>query len=195
MSLQVKQHDNSLVTFDDSIQYKLDQYANSLKEWNGLNLIARSTENDIFGWHISDALALYNLLKDEEHPIIDFGSGGGVLGISLHCAKIHNIHLVERSKSKAMFLKDILKFDNVHANYAFDHSCTVIVRGVCDIDTILNLINAKNGKIKQLIMLKAVDLRAELKKAKQNWNFHLETYARKARAHGKILVISDINLI
>lgn len=120
---EIVQYDGSIIEFDEVQQQKLEDFAKLVKSWNGLSLIAKSTEEDIFGWHFEDGLSLYKLFEeytkknDESYNIvIDFGAGGGVLGVPLILAGVENIYLVERSKTKLMFIKDIAKCTKAFLN-------------------------------------------------------------------------------
>lgn len=188
-----KQCDGSSVELTEQQQLAIEDYIAKLTRWNGLNLVARSTEADIIGWHIKDALSIKCLLEDAQVPIIDFGAGGGVLGISLSIAGVKNIVLVERSKSKLTFLKDIMKFESAYAEYDFSHPCIVITRGVDKIGPMLDLFTAQNIGVQKLILLKAYDLRAEIRNAKRKYNCTVRIYKRRGRAHGSVVEITEIS--
>ncbi len=123
---------------------KLDEYAKLLVQWNGLSLIAKSTESDVYGWHILDALSILPIIEEilefEPCNIVDFGAGGGVLGVSLARMGVENITLVERCTSKVSFLQDVLKFPSV------DFDCRKVSQQLRDVSHI-NSVEQSDNKL------------------------------------------------
>lgn len=174
----------------------LDEYASKLIQWNGLSLIAKSTEADIYGWHILDALSIMPLVNGNKGAIVDFGAGGGVLGISLACVGVNNIILVERSQSKVGFLRDILKFPNVASDCAnISGPILLLARGVSTITNTLKAACGADVDVKSAIFLKSFNVEKEIKEAKECWNFEYKVYPRVARAHGKVVYMSGIERV
>ena len=175
----------------------LDEYAQMLVAWNGLNLIAKSTESDIYGWHILDALSILPLIEavraESNCSIVDFGAGGGVLGVSLSRVGVSGITLVERSQSKVSFLKDILKFPSVEFDCVHvSQPILLLARGV---STINKTLEAANAKIDCAIFFKAYDVEKEIKEAKRYWKFEYKMYPRMAKPYGKIVLMKNISHI
>lgn len=189
--MDIKQCDNSYYSLTQDQTELLEKYENLIKAWNGLNLIAKSTVDDVFGWHILDALSIMCIIKNcADYTLIDFGSGGGVLGASLHFAGIKNIVLVERSKVKFEFLKNILKFPSVltSCNKAAEPAL-LLSRGVSSMHKVLDQAKFKFDKA---IFFTAWDIRDELRDCKRDWHFNYSIYSRQAFADGKIVLLEDI---
>ena len=70
---------------------KLNIYNDFLLENNKLlNLIGKTTENNVFSRHFADSAQLYDLIADKSE-IVDIGSGAGFPGLII---KIDYIYLV-----------------------------------------------------------------------------------------------------
>lgn len=180
------------ITVSQACYEKFEHYAKLLQQWNGLDLIAKSTVNDIFGWHINDCFSIANLVAQSEQ-VIDFGAGGGVLGVPLVCYGLENVIFVERNKSKAMFLRDIMKMSHVYENYDFASAdaakSTVVVRGVGKIEDVLDDVI---GEARSVIFLKAWHVQDEIADALQRWDFDYDVYKRVAKPHGKVVMVYNI---
>lgn len=113
---------------------KLQQYVALLLKWNKkINLIAKSTEEEIWNRHIEDSLQLAKFFENnnltnvsrETSPdnsnknnglsiktgktIVDFGSGGGLPAIPLAISTNLPVVMVESDQRKAIFLKECLR--------------------------------------------------------------------------------------
>jgi len=195
----VKQCDGRKIELSPERLEKLEEYAQQLINWNGLSLIGKSTHDDVFGWHINDAISIFNIVEEiaQERPgitFVDFGAGGGVLGISLAIAGIENIALVERSETKANFLRNIMKFKQVYSscNDIVDaNEICLLVRGVSSITKTLQAASVE--RITNAVFLKSYDSYREMKEAKRYWNFAHKMYPRVARAAGKIVALQEIS--
>ena len=84
-----------------------------------LNLIAKSTVNQIWARHFLDSSQVIDFIEKNEHSILDLGSGAGFPGLILAIlAKDRGISLkvklVEKSPKKVSFLKDVIKNLNLN---------------------------------------------------------------------------------
>lgn len=88
----------------------LSRYISFLIEQNkDINLIARSTIENIWERHVLDSAQLLKYMKDDEE-VIDIGSGAGFPGIVLSILGIKKVSLIEKSFHKSNFLKQASKF-------------------------------------------------------------------------------------
>ena len=85
----------------------LSNYVDLLIKANkNLNLISKSTENDIWERHILDSAQLINLFPSETKTVCDVGSGAGLPGVVLKIIRTSlNVTIVEPSKRKSDFIK------------------------------------------------------------------------------------------
>lgn len=175
----------------------LEKYRLLLLKWNKvINLISKSSENDIWERHIKDSLQLIKYISVEE-TVIDIGSGGGFPGIVLSIGGIKNISLVESDTRKAVFLRQASKYSlnkiniiekrlNQNSEGSYD---ILTCRGVGSIDDILFL--TKGLKIGKILLLKGKNYNHEIMEAKKHWLFNFILHDSIA-GDGKIVEISGV---
>ena len=92
---------------------RLTKYVDFLIEYNNkINLIGKSTINDIWDRHITDSLQLVKNIDNYNIKIADLGSGAGLPGIPLSIIGIKEVHLFEKSVRKCEFLEQAKNFSN-----------------------------------------------------------------------------------
>ena len=89
---------------------RLDRFVDLLLSWQQrMNLIASSTEAQVWTRHVADSLQLL-ALAPQARVWVDLGSGGGFPGVVIACALAETagaqVHLVESSTKKATFLRE-----------------------------------------------------------------------------------------
>ena len=160
---------------------KLKKYKDFLLISNKyLNLIGKTTENQIFTRHFADSAQIYNIIEDKSE-IIDLGSGAGFPGVLLRILmddkKISgNITLIDKSSKKCKFLQDLsdklsltLKIVNLKIeNYKFDKISTVVSRAFKKTIDIIDILLRNNDKIRNIILIKGKNYQQELDDAKKN---------------------------
>ena len=80
-----------------------------IEENSKINLISKTTIDDIDSRHLLDSLQIINLIKDREKTIADIGSGAGLPGVMLAIAGCKNINLIEKQRKKCLFLEKVNK--------------------------------------------------------------------------------------
>jgi 16S rRNA (guanine527-N7)-methyltransferase len=98
---------------------RLDRFAAVLLAWQRrTNLIAQSTESNLWTRHVADSLQLLPLAP-EARIWVDLGSGGGFPGVVIACALADTtgaqVHLVESNGKKAAFLREAVRAAGVPA--------------------------------------------------------------------------------
>ena len=184
---------------------KLKKYKDFLLISNKyLNLIGKTTENQIFTRHFADSSQIYHIIEDKSE-IIDLGSGAGFPGVLLKILmddkKISgNITLIDKSSKKCKFLQDLsdklsltLKIANLKIeNYNFDKISTVVSRAFKKtIDTIDILLKNKD-KIRNIILIKGKTYQQELEDAKKKYTFDVEKFRSITSDESYILKINNI---
>jgi 16S rRNA (guanine527-N7)-methyltransferase len=87
---------------------KLDAYEALLRKWQkAINLVGRSTLDEIWERHFHDSLQLIPLLPEGVKMLVDLGSGAGFPGMVLAIATGLEVHLVESDQRKAQFLREV----------------------------------------------------------------------------------------
>ena len=106
--------DEKLVKFCDnnfkdgkSILKKLCEFKKILiRENETMNLIGKSTIDNVDERHFLDCIQIVNYLPHHEKPLMDIGTGAGLPGIILSISGFKNLHLVEKSPKKSLFLEN-----------------------------------------------------------------------------------------
>ena len=184
---------------------KLNKYKDFLLTSNkSLNLIGKTTENQIFTRHFADSAQIYDLIEDKSE-IIDLGSGAGFPGILLRILmddkKITgNITLIDKSSKKCKFLQDLsdklsltLKIVNLKIeNYKFDKISTVVSRAFKKTIDTIDILLKNNDKIRNIILIKGKTYQQELDDAKKKYTFDVEKFRSITSDESYILKINNI---
>ena len=160
--------------FDDpkTILNKLFEYKKILiKENETMNLIGKSTIDDLDERHLLDCIQIVKYLPNQERSLMDIGTGAGLPGIILSIIGFKNVHLVEKSPKKSLFLENCkLRLDlncNVHnksITEIFDLNVDCITaRAFASIDKIISLTKNIINKKTKFILLKGRSYLTELK--------------------------------
>ena len=184
---------------------KLNKYKDFLLKSNKyLNLIGKTTENQIFKRHFADSAQIYDLIEDKSE-IIDLGSGAGFPGILLRILmddkKITgNITLIDKSSKKCKFLQDLsdklsltLRIVNLKIeNYKFDKISTVVSRAFKKTIDTIDILFKNNDKIRNIILIKGKTYQQELEDAKKKYTFDVEKFRSITSDESYILKINNI---
>jgi 16S rRNA (guanine527-N7)-methyltransferase len=184
---------------------KLNKYRDFLLSSNKyLNLIGKTTENQIFERHFTDSAQIYDLIEDKSE-IIDLGSGAGfpgfVLKILMNDKKIPgNITLIDKSPKKCKFLQDLsdklsltLKIVNLKIeNFKFDKISTLVSRAFKKTIDTIDILYKNNDKIRNIILIKGKTYQQELEDAKKKYTFDVEKFRSITSDESYILKITNI---
>jgi 16S rRNA (guanine527-N7)-methyltransferase len=184
---------------------KLNRYKDFLLSSNkSLNLIGKTTENQIFTRHFTDSAQIYDLIEDKSE-IIDIGSGAGFPGILLKILmddkKIAgNITLIDKSPKKCKFLQDLsdklgltLKIVNLKIeNFKFNKISTVVSRAFKKTIDTIDILLKNNDKIRNIILIKGKTYQQELEDAKKKYTFDVEKFRSITSDESFILKITNI---
>ena len=146
---------------------KLNKYKDFLLSSNKiLNLIGKTTENQIFTRHFIDSAQIYDLVEDKSE-IIDLGSGAGFPGVILKLLMDNNkiagnITLIDKSPKKCKFLQDLsdklgltLKIVNLKIeNFKFNKISTIVSRAFKKTVDTIDILLKNNDKIRNIILIK-----------------------------------------
>ena len=103
---------------------KLDKFRQNVLNYNKkYNLIAKSTENDIWHRHILDSAQLVKFISfDDNKSLSDLGSGAGFPGIVLSIfnnnRKFH-VKIYEKSKVKTNFMRNVSKNLDIKCDFIY----------------------------------------------------------------------------
>lgn len=86
---------------------RFDAYAALIQRWQpAVNLIAKSTLDQMWIRHFLDSAQLFAHLPESTRILIDLGSGGGFPGLVLAILGVPEVHLFESDTRKAAFLRN-----------------------------------------------------------------------------------------
>jgi len=184
---------------------KLNIYEDFLLLSNkNLNLIGKTTENQIYLRHFIDSAQIYKIL-DKKLDVIDIGSGAGFPGlivkILMNNSKIEgNVILIEKSAKKCKFLSDLskklnlfIKIENKRLeDFDFINNSSVVSRAFKNTLDTFDLLFKNINQIKEIILLKGKTYQQELDEAKKKYTFKLEKFKSITSDESFILKITDL---
>ena len=186
--------------FDDGklILDKLFEYKKILiKENEYMNLIGKSTIEDLDHRHLLDCIQIVKYLPNHEKSLIDVGTGAGLPGIILSIIGFKNLHLVEKSPKKSLFLENCkLQLDlNYHIH---NKSITEIsdlnvdfitARAFASIEKIISMTKNIINKKTKYILLKGKSYLTELKPINPK-KYFWETHPSITSSESKIIIMA-----
>jgi 16S rRNA (guanine527-N7)-methyltransferase len=87
---------------------RLRTYAALLCRWQGaINLVAPDSLDHLWRRHLLDSAQLVPLLPPGCRSLVDLGSGAGFPGMVLAILGVPEVHLIERDRRKAVFLRQV----------------------------------------------------------------------------------------
>jgi len=184
---------------------KLNKYKDFLLGSNKhLNLIGKTTENQIFSRHFLDSAQIYDLIEDKSE-IIDLGSGAGFPGVVLKILMDNNkiagnITLIDKSPKKCKFLQNLsdklgltLKIVNLKIeNFKLNKISTVVSRAFKKTIDTIDILWKNNDKIRNIILIKGKTYQQEIEEAKKKYTFDVEKFRSITSDESYILKISNI---
>jgi 16S rRNA (guanine527-N7)-methyltransferase len=179
----------------------LQRYSDQLQKWNQhINLIAFSTEQDIWRRHIEDSAQLYPYVA-EAKIIADVGSGAGLPGMVLAILGCKNVHLIESDKRKSIFLKECVREFSL-AKHVIVHDqrvesipslqCDVIVSRACaSLEQLLAYAKPHMADSARCIFLKGKRALEEITIASK-WRFDYSLHPSMIDSEGVILEVTNV---
>jgi 16S rRNA (guanine527-N7)-methyltransferase len=181
---------------------KLQLYCSLLLAWQErLNLIGKSTVDDIWHRHFLDSAQLMKLCRSGSSRLVDFGSGAGFPGMVLALMGQDGVELVESSGKKCLFLEEVsmstrtpvvisrVRFEAVPCPEQAD---IVTARAVAPLQKLLTDVArwVKPGGVALLHRGSTVD--ADILEAAEYWDFKVVRHPSVTNPSGAILEISGI---
>ena len=192
------------------MQEKLQKYINLLLKWNAkINLIAKSTEAEIWQRHIEDSLQLAEYIPSGTKTIIDLGSGGGLPAIPLAIATGIPVHMVESDKRKSAFLRQCLRelelvgkvydgrIEKINLTNIIEPAI-ITARALSELKNICDWVNSlvANNNLQDyaMLLLKGENVSRETISAKQSWELDLEFFESKTSDGAMIVRIEKLGV-
>ena len=171
-----------------------------------LNLIGKTTENNIYYRHFLDSAQIYNIIN-KKLDIVDLGSGAGFPGLIIKLLmedeKIDGkVILIEKSNKKSNFLLNISNLLNLKIkifskkleDYNFNNQSSVVSRAFKSTLDTLDLLFKNISKIEEIVLLKGKTYQQEIDDAKKKYTFNIEKFKSITSDESYILKITDVKL-
>jgi len=176
-----------------------------LKSNKKLNLIGKSTENQIWMRHFLDSYQAIDFIEENTENLIDIGSGAGFPGIVLAAlAKEKKIplktYLIEKSPKKSKFLKGTILGLNLNAEVinenVFEYKTKLknpvfIVRAFKPLKVVLELMHKISDNWKKIIIFMGKTGENELLQASKIWNIEYKKRVSITNSDSSILEINS----
>ena len=163
------------LNFTDQSIEKLKVFTNLvLKENKNYNLIAKSTENQIWVRHVLDSAQLVKFIDFKSNSLADLGTGAGFPGIVIEIFnknKAFHVKLFEKSPVKRQFLLKVVKELKLNAEVLGDiqyhvlDTDIIICRAFKKLNRIIQVSREIAKKPHKLIILKGQNAQEELNKS------------------------------
>lgn len=185
-------------------QEKLEAFEALLRKWtSAINLVSKSTLDDLWARHIEDSLQLSELAP-ASGAWVDLGSGGGLPGIVISIAAPDiKMTLIESDQRKAAFLRQaIIELDlnaSVIANRVDQappqHADILSARALAPLTDLLEMAGRHLSPQGVCIFPKGARHEAEIATAQEQWTFNCQRIKSNTNPNAAILRISEISRV
>lgn len=181
---------------------RLSAYESLLRKWQRrINLVGRSTLDDLWLRHMFDSAQLLPLLPDDARCLVDLGSGAGFPGMVLAILGVPDVHLVESDVRKAAFLREVSRETStpvaIHVSRIEDMvpfvADVVTARALAPLSRLIELARPFVGDRTVLLFPKGQDVDRELTATTKHTTMHTEIVPSRAHASGVILRLTRID--
>jgi len=180
---------------------RLEAYAACLLDWQErMNLVGRSTLEDLWRRHMLDSAQLLRIVPAGCRSLIDLGSGAGFPGLVLSILGVPGVVLVESDQKKAAFLRAAAAAAGsdatVHAVRVEDMAPQVYdivtARAVAPLDKLVPLAARFMGEGSVAVLPKGSSVEDELKAVARHWHLWYTRHTSMTDPRGSILVIDRL---
>ena len=180
-----------------------------VRKWNpSINLISKSTIDDVWDRHIVDSLQITPLIPKNIQQIADFGSGGGFPGIVIaafaqeHLSNV-DVTLVESDKRKAVFLRTSVRELGLNANVIDTRVESmaplsvdfITARALSSLNNLFEMALPHSTPHTRYCFPKGRRYQEEIEEARQSWQFEIETHPSLTDNESRILEIWDLKRV
>ena len=155
-----------------------------IKNNKTLNLVGNSTINYIWYRHFLDSFQVIDFIDKNQKTLVDLGSGAGFPGLVLSIVAKERkiplkIKLIEKSKKKINFLKDIITklnlnvtviYQNVEDEKFYFNDDAFVARAFKPLPKIFELMHNKAKNFKKIIIFLGKNGKDGLLQASKNWD-------------------------
>ena len=169
-----------------------------------LNLIGKSTTNEIWHRHFLDSFQVIDFIDNNGATLVDLGSGAGFPGLVLSIIAVDRkiplkIKLMEKSPKKINFLKEIISKLKLNAD-AINQNVqdkkfklldeVFVARAFKPMPEILELIHSKAKNFEKVIIFLGKKGHEELLRASKNWDIK---YKQRMSVTSSDSIVIEIN--
>lgn len=187
---------------------RLLTYESLLRKWQGaINLVAKSTLDDVWRRHFQDSAQLVALAPETATRWLDLGSGAGfpalVVAILLRVRPGISMRLVESDERKCAFLREVIRLTEAPA---IVHCCrietfeppagweadVISARALAPLEKILPWASPFWGKATIGLFPKGQGVAGELTESAKNWIFEHEAIPSRSDPSGTVLKLRGL---
>jgi len=186
----------------------LERYVSLLLKWNKtINLVARSTEAEIWERHIRDSLQLWPHVPQPD-LLVDMGSGGGLPGLVMaicakHDPKVAKVTLIEADIRKSTFLQTVIRELGLSGSVLSRrisecpplNAGVITARALSDLNALLGFCDRHLGEGGVALFPKGAKADDEIAAAEKDWHFTCEKVPSATDPSAVILKIGDITRV
>lgn len=173
------------------------------RKWSPkINLVAKSTLDEVEVRHVQDSVQLEAFLPDTSAKIIDLGAGGGFPGLALVALGYENVTLVDSDSRKMIACRTFLREQGLKAEtlttrieaLEVDGFDVVTARALASLDQLLawSLPLLTDGG--RCLFLKGAQVEAEIAEAQKVFDFAFNLHPSLSSADGCVLEIWDARI-
>ncbi len=200
--MTLSNYDVSRETLDD-----LGHYVDLIIKWNPkINLVSRSTLDDIWSRHIEDSLQVYFHVRPNNCHWLDIGSGGGLPGLVIAILAKHDdqgvsVTLMESDQRKSVFLRTVIRELNLPAKVVTDRielaepvkADILSARALADLSMLMDFSERHLSQDGYALFQKGKNWQSEVQAAQESWQFELEVFKSITDEDAVVLKIGGIS--
>lgn len=186
---------------------RLHSYAALLRKWNpAINLVARSTLNDLENRHIADSVQIFDLAPSNARHWVDLGSGGGFPGLVIAILATGKssdlkVTLIESDLRKATFLRTVCRELNLQRAEVLDQRIetappqgadVLSARALAPLDQLLGFAERHLAPEGIALFPKGARHADEVDAALASWRFDVQNHPSKTDPQAVVLKLGGI---
>lgn len=183
---------------------RLQAYVDLLLLWNQkINLVAKSTADDVWTRHVLDSAQLFPLIPPQTKSLLDMGSGAGFPGLVLAILGVPNVHLGESDQRKCAFLREAARITGaavtIHPqrleNISAFPADVITARALAPLEDLLGWAEAFLRPGGRCLFLKGQNVEAELTNAHQIWKMRVILTPSLTDSRASVLCIQEVSRV
>ena len=190
---------------------KFKLFGETLIKWQrSINLIGKSTVNDIWFRHFLDSSQLYPFISKTKGNILDFGSGAGFPGLVLAIMGHQKICLVESDQKKCTFLREVAMlcetevsiFNTRIENLEYKEVDLIMSRALAPLSKLIDYVElfidkspSKKKTFPNMLFLKGKSYKNEISDLHKNKKLFFNEYPSLTDKFGKILYFDGSSVL